>query len=86
MPRPGTAGTPEFAEAVRQSISQQLGAALRPHEVYCVTDMPKTRSAKIMRRVIRAAYLGLPPGDVTALENPDAVDSIAAIRQTGSSK
>jgi acetyl-CoA synthetase len=79
VPRPGTDGTPELAEAVRQSVSQQLGAALRPHGVFCVTDLPKTRNAKIMRRVIRAAYLGLPPGDVTALENPDAVDRITAI-------
>ena len=40
-------------------------------------DLPKTRNAKIMRRVIRAAYLGLPAGDVTALENPAAVEEIA---------
>jgi len=41
--------------------------------------LPKTRNAKIMRRVIRAAYLGLPAGDVTALENPAAVEEIAHI-------
>src|SRR5262249_42902276 len=57
VPRAGIDGTPELAEAVKQSIAQQLGAALRPHEVHCVTDLPKTRNAKIMRRVIRAAYL-----------------------------
>lgn len=78
VPRPGTEGTPELAEAVRQSIAQQLGAAMRPHEVHCVKELPKTRSTKIMRRVIRAAYLGLPPGDITALENPEAVRRIAA--------
>ena len=44
-------------------------------------DLPKTRNAKIMRRVIRAAYLGLPPGDITALENPAAVEAIAALTQ-----
>jgi acetyl-CoA synthetase len=45
-----------------------------------VRDLPKTRNAKIMRRVIRAAYLGLPPGDTTALENPAAVTEIASTR------
>ncbi len=79
VPRPGTEGTAELAEAVRQSIAQQLGAALRPHGVHCVAELPKTRSAKIMRRVIRAAYLGLPPGDVTALDNPEAVERISAV-------
>ena len=44
-------------------------------------DLPKTRNAKIMRRVIRAAYLGQPAGDTTALENPAAVAAIAAMRE-----
>jgi acetyl-CoA synthetase len=47
--------------------------------VHWVGDLPKTRNAKIMRRVIRGAYLGLPTGDVTALENSAAVDEITAI-------
>jgi len=85
VPRPGTNGTPELAEAVKQSIAQQLGAALRPHDVHCVMELPKTRSAKIMRRVIRAAYLGLPAGDVTALENPDAVERIADVSTVAAS-
>jgi acetyl-CoA synthetase len=41
-----------------------------------VKDLPKTRNAKVMRRIIRAAYLGLDPGDVSSLENPRAVDEI----------
>jgi acetyl-CoA synthetase len=64
---------------VRKTIAGQLGAALRPERVHWVTDLPKTRNAKIMRRVIRAAYLGLPLGDTTALENPAAVEAIAAM-------
>jgi acetyl-CoA synthetase len=43
-----------------------------------VQDLPKTRNAKVMRRVIRAAYLGDPPGDLSSLENPQALDDIAA--------
>ena len=43
-------------------------------------DLPKTRSAKIMRRVIRATYLGRPAGDTSSLENPDAVKAVAEAR------
>ena len=67
VPRPEIEVTDALAEEVRQTIAAQLGAALRPQRVHWVSDLPKTRNAKIMRRVIRAAYLGLPPGDVTAL-------------------
>ncbi|HEU5431620.1 MAG TPA: AMP-dependent synthetase, partial [Thermomicrobiales bacterium] len=70
-----------LAEEVRQTIAAQLGAALRPERVRFVGDLPKTRNAKIMRRVIRAAWLGVPPGDLTALENPAAVAEIEAARQ-----
>jgi acetyl-CoA synthetase len=65
---------------VRQTIARQLGAALRPDRVCFVRELPKTRNAKIMRRVIRAAYLGQPTGDTTALENPGAVAEIEALR------
>jgi acetyl-CoA synthetase len=77
--RPGNTASPELAEAVRQEISRQLGASMRPKIVLFVNDLPKTRNAKIMRRVIRAAYLGLPTGDLTSLENPAAVEEIAAL-------
>jgi acetyl-CoA synthetase len=77
VPRPGAETTEAAADAVRQTIAAQLGAALRPQRVLWVPDLPRTRNAKIMRRVIRAAYLGLAAGDVTALENPAAVAEIA---------
>jgi acetyl-CoA synthetase len=78
--RPGCEASPALAEEVRQEIAHRLGAALRPHVVRFVRELPKTRNAKIMRRVIRAAYLGQPPGDVSALENPAAVAEIGAAR------
>jgi acetyl-CoA synthetase len=77
--RPGFTPSAELAETVRQEIGRQLGAAMRPKIVLFVDDLPKTRNAKIMRRVIRAAYLGLPTGDLTSLENPAAVKQIAAL-------
>ncbi|MCC6674886.1 MAG: AMP-binding protein, partial [Thermomicrobiales bacterium] len=77
--RPHVDPTPELAESVRKEIAHQLGASMRPKTVRFVTDLPKTRNAKIMRRVIRAAYLGLPTGDLTSLENPGAVEEISAL-------
>ncbi len=80
--RPGHTASPALAEEVRREVGRQLGAALRPEAVRFVRDLPKTRNAKIMRRVIRAAYLGLPTGDMTALENPAAVEEIRAAGET----
>ena len=58
-----------------------MGKALRPDAIVVVPTLPKTRSGKIMRRVARAAFLGLDPGDTSALEDPRAV---AAIREAAS--
>lgn len=79
VPAPGCNCSEADAESVRTEIARQLGAAMRPSAVLFVPDLPKTRNAKIMRRVIRSAYLGLPAGDLTSLENPAAVDRIAAL-------
>ena len=57
-------------------IVEQLGKALKPEAVHVVADIPRTRSGKVMRRVARAAYLGSDPGDLSALENPLAVEAI----------
>ncbi|MDP9362724.1 MAG: AMP-binding protein, partial [Chloroflexota bacterium] len=78
--RPGHEATPALGDEVRRTVAARLGAALRPAAVRFVGDLPKTRNAKIMRRVIRAAYLGQPPGDTSALENPAAVSEIVAAR------
>jgi acetyl-CoA synthetase len=64
-------------EQLLSAIARQLGRPLRPQAIHAVSDLPKTRNAKIMRRVIRAAYLGHEAGDLTALENPEAVTEIA---------
>jgi acetyl-CoA synthetase len=77
---PGTGAVPGLDQEVCQDIARQLGAALRPAAVYFVRDLPRTRNAKVMRRVIRSTFLGLPAGDVSALENPVSVDDIAAAR------
>jgi acetyl-CoA synthetase len=57
-------------------IAAEMGKPLRPERVLFARDLPKTRSAKIMRRVIRATYLGKDPGDLSSLENAAAVQAI----------
>ena len=57
-------------------MAQALGKPLKPRTVKFVRDLPKTRNAKLMRRVVRAAYLGEETGDLSALENPLAVEGI----------
>ena len=50
----------------------------RPGRVHVVAQLPKTRSSKIMRRVIRSVYCGQPPGDLSSLDNPSALDEVRA--------
>lgn len=77
--RPGTEFTESLAEALRNLVAERMGKPLMPKAVYAVPELPKTRNAKIMRRVIRAAYLGEPTGDLSALENPHSVEAIRAL-------
>ncbi len=72
----------EWSDALAQELlrlaAERMGKPMTPKAVYAVPDLPKTRNAKIMRRVIRAAYLGEPTGDLSALENPQSVEAIRA--------
>ena len=79
IPHTTTPRTESAAEAVRQHIGAHLGGSLRPEKVIFVDDLPRTRNAKIMRRTIRAAWLRTPTGDLSALENPGAIDAIRAL-------
>jgi acetyl-CoA synthetase len=74
--KPGAAGDDALRETLQDLVAHELGKPLRPREVRFVRDLPKTRNAKVMRRVIRAAYLGLDAGDLSSLENPAAVEEI----------
>ena len=65
---------------IAHTIADLLGRSLRPEAVLCVPELPKTRNAKILRRVIRGAYLGKADlGDLSSLENPAAVEAIRAL-------
>ena len=78
LKRGGDAGS-DLAEELKEMVARDLGKPLRPAAVKFVGDLPKTRNAKIMRRVIRASYLGQEAGDLSALENPLAVDEVRKV-------
>ncbi|HEX5080731.1 MAG TPA: AMP-binding protein, partial [Blastocatellia bacterium] len=73
---PGVDGDARLEEELRERVAKELGKPLRPEKIHFVESLPKTRNAKVMRRVIRAAFLGEDTGDTTALENPAAVEAI----------
>jgi acetyl-CoA synthetase len=65
---------------IGQTVVSGLGKSFAPSAIHLVPALPKTRNGKILRRVARAAYLGLDPGDVSALEDPAALEPIRALR------
>ena len=75
--RPDHAPTETLRKELVERVASQMGKALKPDKVLFTRDLPKTRSAKIMRRVIRATYLGREPGDLSSLENPAAVKAVS---------
>ncbi|WP_448061199.1 acetate--CoA ligase [Cellulomonas hominis] len=66
-------------DELRAHVGREIGPIAKPREVICVPDVPKTRSGKIMRRLLAELHDGRTLGDVTSLQNPWAVDQIAAI-------
>ncbi len=73
---PGAAVSEETAQEVAELAAAELGKAFRPDRVLFVPALPKTRSAKIVRRAVRARALGEDPGDLSSVENPEALDAI----------
>lgn len=66
----------ELRVELRKHVSKQIGKIARPSEVWFVDDLPKTRSGKIMRRVIKAKLIGGELGDLSTLMNPEAVEGL----------
>jgi len=84
--REGAVPGPELAAELKERAAQELGRALAPLAVEFVSDLPRTRSGKVMRRLIRAAFLGLEPGDLSALENPQSLPQFGEIGRRSSQK
>jgi acetyl-CoA synthetase len=72
-------GDRETAEELSELVARELGRPFKPSRVLFVEALPKTRSAKILRRAVRAVVIGEDPGDLSSAENPQALDSIRAV-------
>jgi acetyl-CoA synthetase len=72
-------GREASAEDVGRAVADALGKAFKPDRVLFVSGLPKTRSAKVVRRAVRAKALGQDPGDLSTLENPETLEEIARV-------
>jgi acetyl-CoA synthetase len=68
--------TEDVSDELRRMVAAEIGKPFAPSVVKRVSQLPKTRSQKIMRRAIRGAATGTDPGDLAGAENPEAVDEI----------
>ena len=80
--KPGFEPSPELEQKISDAISREIGKIAKPRNVWIVQDMPKTRSGKIMRRVLGAISNKKDVGDVTTLANPEIVEEIKKMAKT----
>ena len=78
--RAGVEPSDELRQRVRAACADDLGKAFAPAEVRFTSALPKTRSAKIVRRAVRSTLLGEDPGDISTLEDPAALDAVRDAR------
>ena len=76
--KPGWERNDELAAALKATVAGRLGKSFKPDRIVFVDELPRTRSAKILRRAIRATVLHTDPGDLSSLENPSAIEGIRA--------
>lgn len=76
---PGEKQNDDLQAELLNKVAAELGKPLRPQELRFISDLPKTRNGKVMRRVIRSAFLGEDYGDVSGLANPEAIAEISAV-------
>ena len=74
-----TPGVEADAAIVADAVAGELGKAFRPERIVWVSALPKTRSAKIVRRAVRAKAIGEDPGDLSSLENPESLEEIEVL-------
>ena len=78
---PGWAGDgAQLADQVARHVADRLGKPFKPSRVHLVRQLPKTRSSKVMRRVIKRIWTDQPLGDLSALDNPGAIEELEAVR------
>ncbi|MFN2589743.1 MAG: acyl-CoA synthetase, partial [Actinomycetota bacterium] len=74
--KPDRVANDDLAAELTGQVAAELGKSFKPSRVVFVDELPKTRSAKIVRRALRAAVEGKDPGDLSSLENPAALDAV----------
>jgi acetyl-CoA synthetase len=80
VPKPGAK---QDEKKVAEAVTDALGKAFKPERILWVNALPKTRSAKIVRRAVRARVLGKDPGDLSSLENPESLKEISRAAAEG---
>jgi acetyl-CoA synthetase len=78
VPAAGAEPSDALREELVEVVTEALGKSFRPSAVRFTTALPKTRSAKVLRRAIRAVAVGADPGDLSSVEDPGALDAIEA--------
>jgi acetyl-CoA synthetase len=78
--KPGLAPSENIRKRVEDSVIREIGPIARPRRIVIVPDMPKTRSGKIMRRVLAAISNNEDAGDISTLANPEIVDEIRKMK------
>ena len=79
----GVAATPEMAAHLKEHVAKKIGAIARPDDIFFTPDLPKTRSGKIMRRLLRDIAEGRALGDTTTLADPGAVQRVKTRYEEG---
>jgi acetyl-CoA synthetase len=72
----GNENNQSIEEEIINHVSEKLGKIARPKRVIIMPELPKTRTGKIMRRLLKAKLLGLPLGDLSSVENPQVLDDL----------
>ena len=77
--KPGVEASDEMKKAIVDHVKKEIGPTAKPHEIFFVEGLPKTRSGKIMRRFLRSMMVNEKLGDATTLQNPEIVDYLKGV-------
>ena len=78
---PGVSPNATLVERLKDRVGEAVSKPFRPREIHFVEALPKTRTMKTMRRIVRAAFLGEDPGDLSSISNPETIQPIADLRK-----
>ncbi|MBV1864535.1 MAG: AMP-dependent synthetase, partial [Rhodobacteraceae bacterium] len=76
---PGVTADEALIKTLKDRVGEEVSKPFRPREIYFVDGLPKTRTMKTMRRVVRAAFLGEDMGDLSPVSNPETIAPIQAL-------